>query len=308
MKILIVGTGVIGTLYAQALSNKNEVIHFVRKNKFNDVNNKTIPFDIIDERESKKNMYTKGEYTYRCVTKIDCNYDLIIVPVNTYQLYETLKTLTKEAPNANYLIFTLNWEGTRQIDNILNKDNYIMGYSGGGGTFKGELLFGNIGNDVMLGSVYENQKPLFNNTARMFKECSIIPKIPENVLHWLWIHNVDSAPLGVGLSQYNSLNECIKDKKLTKICFKAMGEGYKICKKRGVNLTDFPETKMTKIPFFILYRMFKHNFEKNPIMQRYTAHAVLAIDEMKSNFKQIFDTGKELGMNMPNMEKLYKLL
>lgn len=71
MKILIVGTGVIGTLYAQALSNKNEVIHFVRKNKLNDVNNKTIPFDIIDERESKKNMYTKGEYTYRWRMNID---------------------------------------------------------------------------------------------------------------------------------------------------------------------------------------------------------------------------------------------
>lgn len=308
MKILILGTGVIGTLYAHALSKYHEITHFVRMSKFKLMNNKTIPYDIIDERNDKKHMNTTGEYTYKCVTEIVEDYDLIMLPVNTYQLEDVLKTLTTKAPTAKFLILTLNWNGPAEIDKFLRKDQYIMGYAGGGGTFKGDLLWGNVGNDISLGTVYEVQKPLLNRTVHAFKSCGIEPEIPSNILHWLWIHNVGASPLGVGLSKYSDLSEVLKDKELVKICFKAMSEGYKICERKGVNLKDYLEVKMMSIPFFILYPMFKRNFEKNPIMQRYTAHAFKAIDEMKDNFKEMLQTGREFNMNIPNMEKLSKLL
>lgn len=54
--------------------------------------------------------------------------------------------------------------------------------------------------------------------------------------------------------------------------------------------------------------MFKRNFEENPIMQRYAAHAVLAIDEKKDNFRQMFKLGKELRIEMPNVEELNELI
>jgi ketopantoate reductase len=154
MNILIVGAGVIGTLYGHALSKHHEITHFVRENKFNIMNKRTISYDIIDERENEEDMYTIGEYTYKCVDNVNCDYDLIIVPVNSYQLDEVLETLIKQAPNSDYLLFTLNWNGTGKIDNILKKEQYIMGYAGGGGTFKDKLLWGNIGQDIMLGTVY----------------------------------------------------------------------------------------------------------------------------------------------------------
>ncbi|PJI08473.1 MULTISPECIES: ketopantoate reductase family protein [Clostridium] len=308
MKILILGTGVIGTLYGHALSHHHEVTHFVRKNKLKLMNGKTISYDIIDERKDKKHMNTTGEYTYKCAAEITEDYDLIMIPVNTYELNDALKTLAYKAPNAKYLIFTLNWKGTYEIDKYLKKDQYIMGYAGGGGTFKGDLLWGNIGNDISLGTVYDVQKTLLDVTVKTFKICGIEPEIPSNILHWLWVHNVGASPFGVGLSKYSSLNEMLKDKKLVKTCFEAMREGYKICERRGVKLKEFPEVKMMSIPFFILYPMFKRNFEKNPIMQRYTAHAFKAIDEMKYNFREILSSGMELNMNIPSMEKLSKLL
>lgn len=308
MKILIVGTGVIGTLYGHSLSKSHEVTHFVRKNKFSIMNNKTITYDIIDEREDEESMYTTGEYTYKCVVNVDCEYDLIIVPVNSYQLDGVLETLIKQAPNYDYLLFTLNWNGTEKIDKILKKEQYIMGYAGGGGTFKNNLLWGNIGQDITLGSVYEEQFILLNKTIEIFKECGIIPEVPSNVLHWLWIHNVGASPMGIGFSKYKDMGEYLKDEKLVETCFKAMNECYSLCEKRGVNLNEFPEAQISKIPFSDLYPMFKRNFEENPIMQRYTAHALLAIDEMKDNFIQMFELGKEMKIDMPNMEELSKLI
>jgi 2-dehydropantoate 2-reductase len=65
---------------------------------------------------------------------------------------------------------------------------------------------------------------------------------------------------------------------------------------------------MMSLPLFIIYRMFRLNFTKNPVMQRYTAHAVDSIDEMVQNFKEIFETGSLLGVDMPNMRILMKLI
>jgi 2-dehydropantoate 2-reductase len=308
MKILIVGTGVIGTIYGSVLSEKHNVLHFVRKEKLDSLNNKEITYDILDERMDKKHQNTSGTYIYNCVDQADDSYDLIIVPVKCFQLKEVLHMLIKQAPNANYLLFTLDWNSISDIDSILEKNQYIMGYAGGGGTFKSDLLWANVGNDIMLGGVHQEQQPLLDNVSELFKSCGIIAEIPNNPLHWLWIHNVGSAPLGVALAKYNDIGKLLNDRTLVKTSFLAMREGYKICKKRGVNLKQYGEVKMISIPLLLLYPMFRFNFTKNPIMQRYTAHAIDSIDEMVQNFKEIFQTGSSLGIDMPNMKILMEII
>ena len=308
MNILIVGTGVIGTLYGCALAEKHTISHFVRSEKLNAFDQKKISYDFIDERNAKKQRNTNGYYTYRCVDKANDKYDLIIVCVKTHQLSEALFTLVTQAPNVNYLLFTLDWNSSSEYDKLLNKKQYVIGYAGGGGTFRKDLLWANLGNDIMLGAVYNEQRPLLNIVIELFKSCKITPKVPGKPLHWLWIHNVGSAPLGVALTKYNNIDLLLKDKTLIKTSFLAMREGYKICEKRGVDLKLYDEAKMMSLPLWILCPMFKFNFTKNPVMQRYTAHAVDSIGEMVHNFKEIFKTGNSLGLNMPNMELLNTLI
>lgn len=308
MKILIIGTGVIGTIYGTVLSEKHNVLHFVRKEKMNILSKKEITYDILDERMDKKHQNTSGTYIYNCVDEADDSYDLIIVPVKFFQLTEVLHTLINQAPNAHYLLFTLDWDSISEIDSILVKDQYIMGYAGGGGTFKSDLLWANVGNDIMLGAVHPEQHALLDNISELFKSCGIIAEIANNPLHWLWVHNVGSAPLGVALAKYNDMGKLLNDRTLVKTSFRAMREGYKICEKRGVNLKQYGEVKMISIPLFLLYPMFKLNFTKNPIMQRYTAHAIDSIDEMVQNFKEIFEKGSSLGIDMPNMRILMEII
>ncbi len=307
MNVLIVGTGVIGTLYGFALSEKHRVSHYIRKEKYTAFNNKTILYDLIDERQKKKEQNTKGSYTYHCVTEASENYDLIIVPVKSFQVKEVLNTLTKQAPGAHYLLFTLDWNSQNDYDRLLKKEQYLMGYAGGGGSFRNDLLWANLGKDIMIGAVYPEQTSLLHSVTEMFKNCGILPEIAENPLHWLWIHNVGSAPLGAALSKCENMEELLKNKALVKTAFLAMRESYQICKKRGVNIKQYGEVKMFSLPLCILYYMFRLNFTMNPVMQRYTAHATDSIDEMMQNFKDIYSTGLELGVEMPNIIKLFKL-
>ncbi|WP_052339133.1 ketopantoate reductase family protein [Gorillibacterium massiliense] len=308
MKVLIVGTGVIGSLYGCALSENHRVFHYVRPEKASFLDRKEITFDLIDERQDKKHRNTTGCYTYHCVTDARGGYDLILVPVKTFQLTETLQTLAEQAPDANYVLMTLDWNLSDEFDSILGKSRYILGYAGGGGTFRGNQLWANLGNDIMLGAIHEEQGKLLDKAVDLFKSCGIIPKIEENPLHWLWIHNVGSAPLGAALTKYRDINRLLQDKRLVKTSFKAMRECYSICKKRGVDLTKYGEVKMMSLPAFLLYPMFRLNFTKNPVMKRYTAHAVDSIDEMVQNFREIYETGSLLGVDMPNMRILMELV
>jgi ketopantoate reductase len=308
MKILIVGTGVIGSLYGCALAEKHDVFHYVRQEKLKTLDQKKITFDFIDERQEKKHQNTAGSYTYRCVADAQDNYDLILVPVKTYQLIEVLRTLTAQAPNANYLLMTLDWNMSGKYSKMLGKSHYVLGYAGGGGTFRGNQLWANLGNDIMLGALCPEQQPLLDSVTEMFQSCGIIPSIEANPLHWLWVHNVGSAPLGAALAKYSDMDRLLQDKKLLKISFQAMRECYQICEKRGVNLKEYGEVKMMSIPLFILCPMFRMNFTRNPVMQRYTAHAVDSIDEMVQNFKEIFETGRSLGVTMPAMQSLAELV
>lgn len=308
MKIAMVGIGVVGTLYGWALAEDNQVDHYVRREKLNKYDHLTIPVDVIDERLPEEEQSVTGKYKYHCIEKIDDSYDLVIVPVNSFQIIGVLRELKQQVPDADYLLMTLNWKGTEEIDSILRKDQYVMGYAGGGGTFKKELLWADLGADLMLGSVYEEQERLWDKVDSLFRESGIIPNRPNNILHTLWMHNIDSAPLGVGLAKYHDTHLLVKDKELVKVCFDAMKECYKICEKRGVDLKQFPEVEMYNLPFEEIYPVFKANFETNPVMKRYSAHAVKAIGEMVNNFMEIYDTGKELNVNMPNMESLYRTL
>ena len=308
MNILIIGTGVIGTLYGCALAEKHTVSHFVRREKLDLFNKKEITYDIIDERKDKKHQNTYGSYTYRCVTEADNSYDLIIVPVKTYQLKDVLKTLILQAPDTKYLLFTLDWNSTEDIDGILKKNQYIWGYAGGGGTFRENLLWANIGKDIMLGAVYKEQHSLLNEVTEAFKQCGIIPEIADKPLHWLWIHNAGTAPLGAALVKHRNMDQLLKDKKLVNISFLAMRECYQLCAKRGVDLKKYAEVKMISTPLFLLYPMFKFNFTKNPVMKRYTAHALDSVDEMVQNFTEMYQMGLEMGFNMPNMRILTELL
>lgn len=280
----------------------------MREGKYGSFHKKMILYDIIDERRQECKQYVMGSYTYNCSVKASGESDLIIVPVNSFQLVDALKILKKQAPEGKYLIMTLNWEGTEDIDKILSRDQYILGYGGGGGTFKDKLLWANLGDDITLGVAHDEQNELLKQAVGIFTECGIKPEVPDNMLHWLWIHNVCSAPLGVGLSKHEDMMKLVCDEKLVKVCFGAMNECFTICGERGVELENFPQVQMYAMPFEQIYQLFRQNVETNPVMKRFSAHAVESIGEMTENFKKMYASGKEMSLDMPNMDYLNRLI
>src|SRR4030043_952710 len=113
MNVLIVGTGVIGTIYGWALKEAGvNVTHLVRSSKPDLVSNGA-KIDILDERKGFKK-YNQTIYNIAITDNLmnNSNYDLVIVPTNWYQTELALKAIVPKCPNSFFYIITSNGTGT----------------------------------------------------------------------------------------------------------------------------------------------------------------------------------------------------
>jgi 2-dehydropantoate 2-reductase len=157
MKVLIIGAGIIGSIYGWAFAEAgNDVTYLVRPGKavqFRD----GIQIDIYDTRKGHKKDFI-GHYPI-CVTETiqpSDNYELVIVPTKHHRLIETLKSTVQQAGNADFLLLTQNWDGSQEIDTILPPSRYVYGDAKAGGAFENGILVSTI-DSVDIGQVEGRQ-------------------------------------------------------------------------------------------------------------------------------------------------------
>jgi ketopantoate reductase len=125
MRVLVIGTGIIGSIYGWALAeSKHQVAHLVRFGRAASLRN-GMALDVFDRRKGHKRNF-HGVYRLDAVETISPtdNFELVIVPVKHYALLQSLKEIVSRAGTADFLLLTQNWEGTSQIDSMLPRTRY----------------------------------------------------------------------------------------------------------------------------------------------------------------------------------------
>lgn len=113
MRVLIVGTGIIGSIYAWALADGgHRVVHLVRSGRSAALGS-GLKLDIIDRRKGHKRNF-RGLYRLDAVETLlsDETFELVIVPVKHYRLAANLKEIVPRVRSAEFLLLTQNWCGT----------------------------------------------------------------------------------------------------------------------------------------------------------------------------------------------------
>ncbi|NMB55400.1 MAG: ketopantoate reductase family protein [Leptolinea sp.] len=308
MKTLIVGTGVIGTIYGWALSNASlDVTHFVRPGKMNQFVD-GVKLDVLDERKGFKPNQLM-QYRLHCVETVhpEDGYELVILPVNIFQLEDVLKALVPcVGDKALFLTMTANWDGTALLDQYLPRSRYLIGYADGGGTIRAGVYWTNLGSEVHLGTLEGQNSVQLNQVKELFEKAGMKPDIQSNMLHWLWVHNASAVGFAAGFAKHRDFQAYLKDGDLLKTCLHATRELLALCEKRGVKLADYPEISYMGWPDFLVLGIMRWMFATNKSMQRYTAHAASAgsLRETKYNFDAMLKTAKELKLPTPALNEL----
>ena len=136
MRILVFGTGVIGSVIGWQLQKRNDVTHFVRSDKLKDYSHNGININVCDLRK-RKNKISTNNYKPHFIDSINNinDYDLLLLSVKSNQLISVIKEYQDEFNKIP--IFIMQNIGLNDYDEILrllgNKVSFIYPFVMGGG-------------------------------------------------------------------------------------------------------------------------------------------------------------------------------
>ena len=305
MKVLIVGTGIIGTIYGWAFAEAgHEVVHLVRPGRAGQTAN-SIPMDVYDTRKGHKRDYL-GDYAIRVTETLrpEEGWDLVVVPTKHYRLIETLAQLVPQTGNADYWLLTQNWEGTSAIDALLPPARYVFGDAKAGGAFQNGVLVSTLAS-VDIGQVEGRQTDCLKKVMALCRSADIPATVHANILHYLWVQYAITGGLWPALVRAGSLPAVLKDRRLGEQGICAARECLEVVAKRGVELKKYPETKMylnsSPIGLWVAGLVIRAMFRFDKLVIRSSLHGLGDGTEVKVFFDDLVNTGQQLGAAMPAM-------
>ncbi|WP_088104853.1 ketopantoate reductase family protein [Halalkalibacter urbisdiaboli] len=308
MKVLIFGSGVIGTIYGYVLEKAgNEVTHYVRPSKVESLAN-GIKLDLIDGRD--KSAKINSTYNLQVIDSFPNldQYDLVIVSVRHYQLESVLPLLAENMGKADILFFNHTWDEIENIDKYIPRQNYLLGFPGAGGGFvKNDdiVLNGALMDKVYLGEVDGSHSQRLEKVVNMFNQAKIKTDIQKNILHWLWVHFAINAGLGSAiLKSGNALGFMSSISKIREGVLCAQ-DAFEVCKSRGVDVKSLSNAKPFSLPSwlvaFTFWILLKVDKPQRRIFEYYDG-----TEEMKKIYNDLTKTAEKNKIHMPYFSKMKK--
>lgn len=304
MKTLIIGAGIIGTIYGWAFAEAgHEVVHLVRPGRAAQYQ-KSIPVDMYDVRKGHKRDYI-GHYPIRVTESVrpEDGYEMVIVPIKHYHLLDTLRQVVPLTGQADYFLLTQNWDGPEAVNAILPASRYVYGDAKAGGKFDEQgTLVATIAS-VDIGQVEGKQTTCLEKVTTLCRSAQVEVTIQENILHYLWVQYALTGGLWPGLIRAGSFDAIFANRSIGEQAVHAARECLEIISRRGVDLKKYPETQMymgAASPFglWIAGLVLKAMFRFNKLVQRSSAHGLSDIEEVKAFYYDLLQTGRRLGVEM----------
>lgn len=316
MKILIIGTGVIGSVYGWQLSaTGNDIKHFVRKNKKQMIEKSGIHIHCLDMRfgkpENKDVLYTPKAVEEICT---DDNYELIIVPVKANQLGSILPIISKANINCDILILqNIFIDNIKEIESYPIKSNIFFGqpHIMGGGKDDSSInctIFGAKYASTMLGEKDGQITDRILKTEEIMNQAHLNPKVSKNILTWLYTHYVESVGLLSGVMKAGSGKKYVENDDFIKLSIHIIREGFKVCRAVGIpTWRAFPQVFYYS-PICLLLPQLRKMFSSKESQLMIKGHISHSPDEMKEMFYNVFYLGEKLNISMPNYKNVKKYI
>jgi ketopantoate reductase len=304
MKTLIIGLGNIGAIHSWALSQAGaDITHAVRKGTKSKFEN-GIKMDVLDLRgDSPKNyqaVYKPGLSNE--VSPAD-EYELVMVATNHLQAIGAVRQYCGLATEASFLMFTANWGGTAEYDNLRSRPCYLWGFPISTGA-RGDdgVLYANVQKSYRIGELDGSRTPRLEQIVALFATAGMHPDLKANIIEWQWVHHaIDAGMIGTALYKGGLPSpEDGVDTWLLMVC--ATKDALTVLEKRGVDVRAYEDTR----PFLSFgdeeaAANLRRTWLAMPHYERVRQHSHFQTspEEMRQFYLDVLTTGERLGVPMP---------
>ena len=306
MRVLMVGAGIIGSIYGWALSDSgHDVVHLVRRGRAAELRD-GMTVDMLDLRKGRKRRF-RGAYKLTATESVSPadGFELVVVPVKHYALVETLKELVPAAGGGDFFLLTQNWRGTAEIDPVLPRTRYVYGDAKAGGAFSAGTLIAAL-KAIDIGPPEGEPTGLAAKVAAVFLSAGMRTGLHSDMLHYLWVQYALNAGPGAALVQAGSFDALLSDREAAAAALTAARECLEVLRQRGVDLSAYPETKAflanSALRRLVLGWIMRWKFRHDEYVKGCSSHALGGLVEVVVFYDDLIATGHDLGVAMPVMD------
>jgi 2-dehydropantoate 2-reductase len=303
MKILVYGTGVIGTIYGEVLSQAgHDVSHYVRTGRPAS-RGSALDLHLLDGRTTEPHELHL-RYPARIVDGFGPadRYDLILVSLKHYDVPAILYQLAVDTGRADILFFNNWWDDLAAIDDVL-LGRYLWGFPVAGGGWTDGFLDAALLDTVHLGELDGAATPRLARVRRLFESAGLNVRIEPRMLHWLWVHFATEAALISSAIAAGGVDALLDDTRRLEAAILAGREALEVCRARGVDVDSIPDAATFFAPAAAvavgIHDFYATNLPARRILERHTG-----VEELKRIYTDVVATGEQLGVPMPRLTEL----
>jgi 2-dehydropantoate 2-reductase len=256
MKIVVLGAGVIGTTYGVVWQQAgHQVSHLVRPARL-PAYPRQLEVHLLDGRTKPASRHT---LTYTVVPSTDADLaaaDIVFVSVPGFALPDALQTAREHALEDRLVLFSGGWQSRGELDALVGRADYVLGYPVAGGGFDGDLLRAVLFDSVKLETSRPDVAVLHDRAEQAFHDARITAESEPRMLEWLWVHEAINAGIITAIAATAKSGEplevvvarALQDRHTLSRGIRNIRECLQVVQGRGVRLR---EHRSDVLPFFL---------------------------------------------------------
>lgn len=302
MRICVVGSGVIGTIYGSVLSKAgHDITHYVRDIASTPLAG-GVDIRLLDGRDPIGAEVTVP-YCPRLAERINPGYDLILASVRHYQVDGLLPVLASAGGGADVLFFNNWWRTFDAIDQLPDRGRYLWGFPVAGGGWDGNRLEAALLGEVRLGEVDGRSTDRVRRIASLFQGCDLSVDQPADIGAWLWVHFAIEAGVIGSVIAVGDAEEFLDSVDHLQRAVFAVRESLAVVQARGVDIDASSDAQMFFAPAEMVAEGIRAEYQVNrPARKIMKCHT--GAEELRRIYHDVLDTGRQLGVTMPHLEAL----
>lgn len=260
MKILIIGAGVIGSVYASKLAEAGvDITLFVRNKRLKS----------IEQNGLVLRHYFTGEETrvyVKAITRIDESsiFELIIIIIRGDQWKELLPSLVLCKNTKTFLFLGNNPRDPDELIDALGKERVMLGFGGVAGYRENDIVYYSDTDKkgkkihVCIGELDGSRSERVKLITEIFSKASYPVWVFKDVVSWLKSHMIIIMPIMGLLSRAGwDQQRVVKDTQSIRLAVKAFKEMIRVFK--DLKIPVYPERfiRLSLLPDFILIFLMK---------------------------------------------------
>ena len=309
MKILVYGTGVLGSLYAARLSAAgNDVTVLDRLHRLADIREHGIVLEeAISGRRSVEVVGVAEELEPEEL------YDLVLVPVRKTHLSSVLPALAKNRHTPNVLFMVNSASDPGEIANALGRERVLLGFPGAGGTLEGMVVRYKILprwiQPTTMGELDGRVSPRLKRISGAFEEAGFPVAISSDMPSWQKTHIALVSPIANAIYAAGGDNyRLARTRDGLVLMVRAWREGFQVLEAIGTPITP-PKLKVLKwIPELLQIVLWRQVLDTKFAEIVATRHANAARDEMKQLADEFMELTDASDVPTPALDRLYSYI